>query len=203
MENKTNKYIAVDYQLYTIDNEGVRELVEETKAGQPFQFITGFGSALEDFEEAVENLAKDETFDFELDKEKAFGDFEESRVVSLDKNIFTVDGRFDSENVHKGAMIPLQNEDGNHFIGRVLEITADKVRIDLNHPLAGKKLNFKGKVVENREATMQEIQAMFDHMNGKGGCGGGCEGCKGGCGDHKQTKENNDGCCGSGCGHCH
>jgi FKBP-type peptidyl-prolyl cis-trans isomerase SlyD len=78
------------------------------------------------------------------------------------------------------------------------------MKIDLNHPLAGKKLNFKGYIIENREATMDEIKTMLSHMNG-GDCGGDCGGCEGGCGHH----DHEDGCCGHHehkggcCGHHH
>ena len=103
------------------------------------------------------------------------------------------------QNIFKGAQIPLKNEDGNFFIGTVLEIGDASVKIDLNHPLAGKKLNFKGYIIENREATMDEIKTMLSHMNG-GGCGGDCGGCEGGCGHHEGGcghHDHEDGCCGS------
>ena len=194
METKKNKYIAVSYKLYAIDGDG-KELVEEASADRPFQFITGFGVALDGFELSVEKLAKGDAFDFELPKELAFGDRDEKRVISLDKNIFEVDGKFDSEAVRKGARVPLQNEDGNYFVGVVLDITHDKVRIDLNPPLAGKKLHFIGQMLENREATKEEMQALVAQMSGHG-CGGGCEGCGGGCGHHSEGE-------GCECGHCH
>ena len=99
-----------------------------------------------------------------------------------------------------------KNEDGNFFIAKVLEIGADKVKVDLNHPLAGNKLNFKGYVIENREATNDEIQTLLNHMNG-GGCSGHCGGCEneggckgeGGCGHHDEKHSKEGGCC----GHCH
>ena len=121
------------------------------------------------------------------------------RVLNLDKEMFSVDGHFDSKNIFKGAQVPLKNEDGNFFIATILEIGSDKVTVDLNHPLAGKCLNFKGYIIENREATKDEIKTMLNHLNGGGcggHCGGNCEGgCEGGCGE---------GNCGEGgCGHCH
>ena len=191
MENKTNKLIAAHYQLFTINDNGERVLAEETTQEQPFVFITGFGAALDALEEQLENLERGAKFDFELDKDKAFGEYEPKRVINLNKEMFIVDGHFDSKNIFKGAQIPLKNEDGNFFIGTVLEIGDATVKVDLNHPLAGKKLNFKGYIIENREATNDEIKTMLSHMNG-GGCGGDCSGCESGCGHHEQN---------SGCGH--
>lgn len=211
MENKTNKLIAAQYQLFTISDNGERKLVEETTKEQPFVFITGFDAALDALEEHLENLKLGEKFDFELEKEKAFGEYEPSRVIELNKEMFIVDGQFDSKNIFKGAQIPLKNEDGNFFIGTVLEIGDAAVKVDLNHPLAGKKLNFKGYIIENREATKDEIKTMLSHMNG-GGCGGDCGGCEGGCGHHEGGcghHEHEDGCCGHHehkggcCGHHH
>lgn len=211
MENKTNKLIAAQYQLFTISDNGERKLVEETTKEQPFVFITGFDAALDALEERLENLKLGEKFDFELEKEKAFGEYEPSRVIELNKGMFIVDGQFDSKNIFKGAQIPLKNEDGNFFIGTVLEIGDAAVKVDLNHPLAGKKLNFKGYIIENREATKDEIKTMLSHMNG-GGCGGDCGGCEGGCGHHEGGcghHDHEDGCCGHHehkggcCGHHH
>ena len=199
MENKTNKLIAAHYQLFTINDNGERKLVEETTQEQPFVFISGFGAALDALEEQLENLERGKKFDFELDKDKAFGEYEPKRVIDLNKEMFTVDGHFDSKNIFKGAQIPLKNEDGNFFIGTVLEIGTDKVKVDLNHPLAGNKLNFKGYIIENREATKEEIQTMLNHLNGSSGCGGDCGGCEGGCGHHEGGCGHHEG----GCGHHH
>lgn len=200
MEKTENKYIAVDYRLYSV-TDGNKELVEQTSTERPFVFITGFGIALDAFEKAVETLAAGEEFDFNLGKEEAFGDRDERRVISLDKAMFDVDGHFDKENIFVEATIPLQNEDGNRFMGVVLEIGTDKVRIDLNSPLAGKTLNFTGKVLENRTATADEIQSLVNHLNG--GCSGGCGNCGGSCGhDGKKDGEKHNGGCGH-CGGCH
>ena len=205
MENKTNKLIAAHYQLFTINDNGERKLVEETSQDQPFVFITGFGAALDALEEQLENLERGAKFDFELDKDKAFGEYEPKRVIDLNKEMFVVDGHFDSKNIFKGAQIPLKNEDGNFFIATVLEIGSDKVKVDLNHPLAGNKLNFKGYIIEHREATKEELQTMLNHLNG-GGCSGDCGGCEGGCGHHEggcghhEGEGHKDGGC---CGHCH
>ena len=196
-----NKYISVQYKLYTVDEQG-EHLVEQTSPERPFDFISGFGFALEAFENNVKDLAKGETFSFQLTKDEAYGDRVEERVLDLERSIFTINGQFDNEHIYKGAVVPLQNEDGNHFYGRVVEVTDEKVKMDLNHPLAGETLLFRGEVAENREATKEEIQHLINHLHGEG-CDCGCDECEGGCGcDHDHHHEHGDGC-GCGCGHCH
>ena len=197
MENKHNMFVAVRYTLYTVDGEK-KEKIEEAPASKPFEFITGFGVTLDEFEKQIAQLDKGADFEFQLSKEQAYGDFEQERVLDLDRSIFQINGHFDHENIFEGAVVPLQNEDGNRFYGRVLEIGADKVKMDLNHPLAGKTLCFSGKVIDKREATNQEIQNLVNFLSGEHscGCGCGCADCGGDCDDH-----HHDGGCG--CGHCH
>lgn len=202
MNTTGNKFIAVSYKLYTIE-DGERELVEETTAGRPFQFLSGFGLTLEAFENQIVGLEKGAEFDFELTKEEAYGDYEDERVLELDKQIFTINGHFDRERIYPEAIIPLQNEEGNRFMAKVVSITEDKVTVDLNHPLAGCTLNFKGTVDESRQATEDEIKAMISRLSGEG-CGCGCHDCGGDCGGGGCD----DGCGGHhdhecGCGHCH
>lgn len=200
MDKQTNKYIAVAYKLYTNEN-GAENMVEEATEQTPFQFLSGFGLALESFENAVADLQQGEAFDFLLTKEQAFGEHEAERVLKLDREMFCIDGKLDTEHIFEGAVIPLQNEAGQKFPAMVVEIGDEKVTVDLNHPFAGKALRFVGKVLESREATNDEIQSVINHLNGGCGCGGNCGGdcggncggdCEGGCGDHE-----------GGCGHCH
>ncbi|MCI6461844.1 MAG: peptidylprolyl isomerase [Prevotella sp.] len=197
MEKKHNMFMAVSYTLYTVDGEN-REKIEEAPTTKPFEFISGFGVTLDEFEKNIVELEPGAQFDFELTKEQAYGDYEEERVLDLDRSIFQINGHFDHENIFVDAIVPLQNEEGNRFYGRVMDITDDKVKMDLNHPLAGKTLNFKGRVLEKREASNQEIQNLVNFLSGEGGCG--CGDCGGGCGDHECDGHHDHGC---GCGHCH
>ena len=164
----SNKYISVSYKLYTVEN-GEREFVEEATAERPFQFLSGFGVTLEEFEKQVAGLEAGADFEFELDKDKAYGDREAARILDLDREMFCINGHFDHENIFVDAIVPLQNEDGNRFYGRVLEITDDKVKMDLNHPLSGKTLCFSGKVIESREATdrRRTLHRLRRHRTGR------------------------------------
>lgn len=189
-----HKYITVAYSLYTDNSEGVHELVEQAPVEHPFQFITELGVALEAFEAKLKDLNAGDEFDFTLSVDDAYGPYEQEHVIELPKSTFMLNGRFQKDVIFEGAVIPLVNADGNRFQGLVLEVKDDVVVIDLNHPLAGKELHFKGSVVTSREATETEVTNLIKLMSGEGGCGCGC-GCDGecdggcdhdgcGCGDH-------------------
>lgn len=195
-----NRYIAVQYKLYT--GAGVNEtLVEETTADMPFTFLSGFGLALKAFEAAVIGLDKGATYDFIIKKDEAYGEHDPSRILDLERSTFEINGRFDSENVYVDAILPLQDEEGTHYFGRVLSINDNSVTMDMNHPLAGKDLHFKGFIQENREATDAEVEDMVRRMSsGRCHCGGSCGGddcsCSGDCGSDC------GGDCGGGCNGC-
>ena len=180
METVENKYITLAYKLYTIEN-GEKEFTEEAPAEHPFQFISGLGLTLESFENQVKDLNKGDKFDFTIKAEEAYGEYDEEHVIDLPKNIFEIEGKFDSERVVEGAVIPLMTSEGQRINGSVVEVKDDVVVMDMNHPLAGCDLNFVGEITENRPATNDELSAMARMMSGggcSGGCGGGCN-----CGD--------------------
>lgn len=187
-----NKYISVMYKLYTDGQDGKPELIEETAEGDPFIFVSALGMTLDAFEAQIVPLKAGEEFDFTLVPNDAYGDYDEAGKQALPRNVFEINGKLDSRFIFEGAVVPLTSADGARFNGTIVEIGDEKITVDLNHPLAGKSLNFKGKVVETREATNDEIR---DALNQITGCGGGCGGCGGGSCDGCESK-------GEGCGGC-
>ena len=191
MDNKQNKYISVSYQLYSVDADGSKHLEEQTQQGRPFTFISGFGFSLDAFEQHIVALEPGQKFDFTLTPDQAFGDYEEEGVHKLKREIFTINDKFDNEHIFPGAVITLTDEDDKRFMARIVKVEDDGVTVDANHPLAGLTLQFVGVVLENRDATNQEIEKMLNHLShGCGGCGGDCSGdcdsdCGGGCGGCK------------------
>ena len=192
MKENAHRLIVVKYELNSVEN-GVEHFIEKTEEQKPMQFYTGCDMALPAFEEEIVKHESGANFEFSLTKEQAYGEHDANSVLALDKETFSVNGEFDAKNIYKDAIVPLQNEQGQRFLGKVLEVSEDKVTIDLNHPLAGKDLMFRGQVIENREASEAEVKDFFDRMNQHHcGCGGGCGsncgdgdscGCGGGCGD--------------------
>ena len=189
-----DKYIKVSYSLYTVSDEGKQDLVERATESHPFQFISGMGVALDAFEQHVADLEQGEEFNFVLSQDDAYGPYEQEHVLDLNKEMFCIDGHFDAQNIYPGAFVPLMNEDGNHFQGKIVEVGENTVKVDLNHPLAGQTLQFKGRILESREATNKEIEGLLNMMSSDG-CG--CEDCN--C-EHHHHDEKNGKC---GCGHHH
>lgn len=188
-----DKVVTVAYDMYVGGENGEKEeLMQRVKAEQPYTYLHGEGMMLPLFEQALEGKQDGDTFDFRIDKKDAYGEYDEKGLIDMDKHLFyNGDGEFDAERVFVGNVVPMNTEDGGRVLAQVVEITDDKVTIDLNHPLAGENLHFTGSVIEVREATAEEID-MIRHPH-CGGCGGskchsgkkgkgcGSEGCCGGC----------------------
>ncbi|MDP4241066.1 MAG: peptidylprolyl isomerase [Bacteroidota bacterium] len=187
MKITANKAVSAEYELY-VDGEleGEQELMEKATAEQPLSFIYGVGMMLPKFEENLFGLQAGDKFDFTISNEDAYGQYDDDSVLDLERAIFEVDGKLDEEMIYEGNVVPLMDNEGNRINAQVVTITDTHVTVDLNHPLAGENLHFKGSVLEVRDATEKEIASL------SGGCGCGCGCDDNGCGD--------GGCSDEGCG---
>ena len=179
-----NKYVTVSYELRT-EKDG--EVLEAAGADRPLEFICGQGQMLEYFEMNLLDRKEGERFDFRIPAANAYGLVNEDMVVDLPKDIFK---EVEAEEFLVGNVLPMMDSLGRRLQGRIVEIGEDEVRMDFNHPLAGKDLYFSGEVLGVRDATDEELEALRSHKCGgchgcgsDGGCGGG-EGSCGGCGGH-------------------
>lgn len=188
MRITNNKYVEVTYDLSV--GEGTdQELMEQATPANPLKFIFGLGMMLPAFENALKGLQVNEPFDFTLAPADAYGERNEEHVVELPKNMFEVEGKFDSEMIREGETVPMMDSEGNRLLGSVLEVNEEVVVMDFNHPLAGETLHFSGKVIEVHDATAEEIAAF----TAPAGCG--CGDCSGDC--SSDCNEDHGGC--SGC----
>ena len=200
MENKNYRLIIASYELYAIEN-GTETFIEKTEEDKPMSFYTDSDMVIKSFEDKIRDIKDDTDFELFLTKEEAYGEHDAKSVMVFDRSMFEQDGQLDTQSVFVGAVVPLQNEESQRFLGKVTEITEDKVTVDLNHPLAGMDLKFKGHMLLNREADQDEVDNFFQQMNSSSscGCGGSC-GC--GCsneGGSCNCGGNGDGNCGCGC----
>lgn len=172
-----DKVVSVIYELKT-DPTG--EIIEKAATETPLTFLCGAGQMLEKFEANLMGLKVGDAFDFKLETEEAYGEASEQAVIELPKNIFEVNGEFDTEVIKEGNVVPMQDSAGRRMNGIVLEIADETVKMDFNHPLAGDDLFFKGEVIEVREATEEEMKAAYAPQGGcdSGSCdSGSCGSC--------------------------
>lgn len=162
-----DKAVSVNYNLSGKKNNQAVELIEQTTTEHPFVFLFGFGNVLPQFEENLAGKKKGDKFDFFINAENGYGNYEKDYVIRLGRNVFEVDGKFDEDRIQVGRDIEMSDADGNPLMGRVLSIGADGVEMDFNHPLAGYELHFTGEVLEVREATNEELD--HGHVHGPHG----------------------------------
>ena len=185
---------------YELEVDG--EIVDRTTREKPLDYIQGTGSLLPKFESNVEGLEPGGKFSFTLTPEEGYGEVDPDRIIDLPKQAFEVNGVIQESLLVPGTTIPMLNGRGGVVPGKVLEVSENSVKMDLNSPMAGKTLNFSGEILTVREATEKELHDGLHGENvhscccgghGEGHEGGHCGGHhEGGCGHHGDG----EGCCG-------
>ena len=159
MKAENNKMVAVDYTL-TVDGK----IADRSRPGQPLEFIFGTGMLLPKFEAAIVGQEPGEKVSFTLAPADGYGEIVDDAIVDLPKTIFMVDGKLAEDILFVGSQIPMANAQGQRMLGVVKEIGDDTVKMDFNHPMAGKTLNFDVEVISVRDVTPEDLA-------GKCGCG--------------------------------
>ena len=189
VENK--KVVAVSYAL---EVEG--KIADQSAPGAPLEYIHGTGMLLPKFEAALEGKEPGDGFDFILSPEDGYGTYDPSYLIDLPKTAFAIDGKVREDLLVSGRVIPMLNQAGQVVQGTVREVTDASVKMDFNHPMAGKTLHFTGKVESVRGASDKELTEGLhgeylppeEHEcpHGKGRC-------------HREDHEDGE-CCGEGHG---
>ena len=181
MKIENQKVATLIYEMFVVGEDGKEEVMETATLERPLIYCHGEGMMLPAFEAAMLGKDVDDPFDFVITPDQAYGEYDDEGVMSLDKKLFyNGDDEFDAERVYEGAIVPMNTVDGQIINAQVVEITDDKVTIDLNHPLAGETLHFVGKVVDVRDVTPGELKAL--HQRGHcGRCKGDCNTCESDC----------------------
>jgi FKBP-type peptidyl-prolyl cis-trans isomerase SlyD len=156
-----NQWVSLTYELRDLNNE----LIEEADEKNPLEFICGQGQTLEYFELNLLGLSAGDSFDFKLPPAQAYGEVQEEMIVTLPRDLFN---DLDPGELAVGNLIPMQDSMGRHLQGLVQEIDSEQVTVDFNHRLAGSALHFKGKVLNARTATDEELERL--HTSKCGGC---------------------------------
>ncbi len=108
----------------------------------PLEFEVGAGQLIPGFDNAVVGMSEGEEKKIHLDPKDAYGDYKEEYVKKIPRENFPKE-----QNPTVGMPLMLKAPNGMQFRAVVMEVTENEVTLNLNHPLAGKALNFAFKVV--------------------------------------------------------
>ncbi len=117
--------------------------------GKPLQFQVGAHQVIEGFEKAVLGKELGEEIKIRLEPSEAYGDYDPKKIQKVPKDQFPPE-----QTPEIGMMLQMQNQHGDHvhtIIAVIKEVGEKEITLDLNHPMAGKVLNFKMKIVDISE----------------------------------------------------
>lgn len=141
-ENRTVKggdVIKVHY-AGTFDDGTV---FDSSEGKEPLEFTAGEGSVIKGFDDGVLNMTVGQEKTLHIKATEAYGDRDPSLVKAVPRKMLPADIE-----VKPNMILTMRAPTGQQFMVRVDKIEADSVFLDLNHPLAGKNLTFKIKLVE-------------------------------------------------------
>lgn len=146
---------SFNYRL--TDDSG--ELIDGSE-GEPLAYIHGTHSIIPGLEQALEGKRAGDALQVRLPPELAYGERDEELVQEVSRDALPAEAE-----IEVGVQFHAENEEGQHIL-TVVGVDGDSVRLDANHPLAGKTLVFDVQVVSVRAATAEELK--HGHAHGPG-----------------------------------
>ncbi len=117
----------------------------DTNVGKDaLEFTVGEHQVIKGFEDAVQGMKKGEEKTIKISPKEGYGEHHKELLKELPKHLFP-----ESEKLQVGARLGLQSKDGQRLVASVAAIGAETITLDLNHPLAGKTLTFKIKLMSH------------------------------------------------------
>jgi peptidylprolyl isomerase len=136
------------------------DVFDTSEGRSPLVFTVGAGQLISGFDSAVVGLKSGDKKTITIAPEDGYGEHREDLVIDMPASNIPPD-----MDLTEGMQVQLVDQSGNPIPAIVQEIGDDVVKMDVNHPLAGKTLLFDIEIME----TGLEPEPM--------GCGGGCDGC--------------------------
>jgi peptidylprolyl isomerase len=105
-------------------------------------FQVGAGQLIAGFDESVPGMTVGEVKNISLTPEQAYGPVIEEAVQTVEKTQFPPDFPFEV-----GATVSGYAENGQPMAAKIQNEDETTVTLDMNHPMAGKNLNFEIELV--------------------------------------------------------
>ncbi len=144
---------------YTVSEPG-QPPVETSRDREPLAILYGHGNIIPGLETAMADREAGESFETTVAPDQAYGPRRDGFVQRVPKK------HIRESRVRPGQEIILNTSIGPRPV-TVLKVGATVVDVDLNHPMAGKTLQFQVEIVDVREADAAEIE--HGHVHGEGG----------------------------------
>lgn len=156
MKIEKNRVVRFHYSV----SEPGQEPVETSRDREPMAILVGHGNIIPGLEAAMMDKAEGDSFEVTVTPDQAYGERRENYVQRLPKK------HLRNARVRPGEQIVLETSMGPRAV-TVVKVGATVVDVDLNHPMAGKTLQFQVEIVGVREAEQVEIE--HGHVHGDGG----------------------------------
>ena len=142
------RVIAIDYSVALEDGD----IVETSHGREPVEYLHGTGQLLPGLEHALDGMREGQNARFALEPGDAYGDHDESNVVTLPRSLFPAEAKLEP-----GLRLAARTSAGQNYPITVVEVHSENVLVDLNHPLAGRRLYFDVTVLAVRDAAESEV----------------------------------------------
>lgn len=119
------------------------EEVDSTFDKEPATFTIGDGNVLPGFEKVLLGLSVGDDMRTTVPAEEAFGAVNPANVQQLPRQAFT-----DEVTLSPGLVVSFADAAQHERPGVVMEWDDSTVTVDFNHPLAGKDIVFRAKIIE-------------------------------------------------------
>ncbi|HEB94993.1 MAG TPA: peptidylprolyl isomerase [Sedimenticola thiotaurini] len=150
---KPGKYVSLTYTIS--DDQG--NLLEQNDI--PVNYIHGGETELiGGMDRAVEGKGVGDTVEVTVPPEQGFGEHDPNLTFTDDLDNVPPQFR------HVGAEVEMQNESGETRSFIVTRIEDGRLTVDGNHPMAGKTLVVRVKILEVRDATMEDMKPPADGL---------------------------------------
>jgi FKBP-type peptidyl-prolyl cis-trans isomerase SlyD len=144
---------------YTLTVEG--KLVDASEENEPIEFIQGRQNIIPGLEKELYGLSVGDSKEVVVDPKDGYGSVDPQAIMDIPRHEFPNDIE-----LKPGLELALQQPDGEVLHAIVAAVGSDVVRLDFNHPLAGKELIFRVTVVDLREASDEEKAHGHVHSDG-------------------------------------
>lgn len=167
---KERDRIAIQY-VGTLDDGSEFDSTEK-HGGAPLEFVVGAHQVIPGFENGVMGMNIGEEKSIHIPADEAYGSPDPEMVKEIPRDKIGI------PDLKVGMILGVQMPTGQQIPATVAEVTDKIVKLDLNHPLAGKSLNFKMKLESILEENVDlEAECAGDCDCGSCGCGCGDDGC--------------------------